>query len=295
MTVAERLRYDWKDDLGSLLANARGSLVVSSPYVTSRGAGFVLSHLPDEVKPTLSFSLLTDLSPLNVAQAATDPGAVRDLATALPQSRVFHLPRVHAKVYVMDADRAIITSGNLTAGGLDFNYEYGLKVLDAPTAAAIHRDITDYAALGALVPTDVLNAYSANAAELRDLYKAQERAVRRADTGLRRALSSAADELTRLRLAGGPMHTVFAATILYLLAKHGPMPTTELHPRVEAMHPDLCDNSVDRVIDGKRFGKKWKHAVRTAQQQLKKRGQIELVGDMWKLVAGRVETDGVRT
>lgn len=295
MPVAERLRHDWKNDLRSLLADTRTSLVVSSPYITTRGTDFVLAHLPDAIKKTIAVSLLTDLSPMNVAQGATDPSAVRSLASALPRTRVFHLPRVHAKVYVQDAERAIVTSGNLTAGGLDINYEYGLKVLDAPTAAAINQDITDYAELGALVPLDVLNVYSEKAAELRDLYKAQERTVRKADTRLRGALRGAADELTRLRLAGGPMHTVFAATILYLLAKHGPMPTTELHPRVEAMHPDLCDNSVDRVIDGKRFGKKWKHAVRTAQQQLKKRGQIELNGDNWTLLGKGASSDGKQT
>jgi len=294
MTVAERLRHDWKDDLRSLLADTRMSLVISSPYVTSRGTDFVLAHLPDAVKQTIEISLLTDLSAMNVAQGATDPAAVRSLASALPRARVFHLPRVHAKVYVKDAERAIVTSGNLTAGGLDINYEYGLKVLDAPTAAAINQDVIDYAQLGAFVPIDVLNVYSDKAAELRDLYRAQERAVHKADTRLRGALRTAADELTRLRLAGGPMHTVFAATILYLLAKHGPMPTTELHPRVEALHPDLCDNSVDRVIDGKRFGKKWKHAVRTAQQQLKKRGQIELSGDNWTLVGEAAPENGER-
>ncbi len=294
MTIAERLRYDWKNDLRSLLADTRTSLVVSSPYITTRGTDFVLAHLPDAIKKTIAVSLLADLSPMNVAQGATDPAAVRSLASALPRTRVFHLPRVHAKVYVKDAERAIVTSGNLTAGGLDINYEYGLKVLDAPTAAAINQDITDYAELGALVPIDVLNVYSEKAAELRDRYKAQERTVRRADSRLRGALRAAADELTRLRLAGGPMHTVFAATILYLLAKHGPMPTTELHPRVEALHPDLGDNSVDRVIDGKRFGKKWKHAVRTAQQQLKKRGQIELNGDNWTLTGGTAHFSGAR-
>jgi hypothetical protein len=294
MTVAERLRHDWKDDLRSLLTDTRKGLVISSPYVTSRGTDFVLAHLPDAIKQTMEFSLLTDLSAMNVAQGATDPAAVRSLASALPRARVFHLPRVHAKVYVKDAERAIVTSGNLTAGGLDINYEYGLKVLDAPIAAAINQDVIDYAQLGAFVPIDVLNVYSNKAAELRDLYKAQERAVRKTDTRLRGALRAAADELTRLRLAGGPMHTVFAATILYLLAKHGPMPTTELHPRVEAMHPDLCDNSVDRVIDGKRFGKKWKHAVRTAQQQLKKRGQIELRGDNWTLLGEGAAQDGER-
>ncbi len=294
MTVAERLRHDWKNDLRLLLADTRASLVVSSPYVTIYGADFVLAHLPEAIKKTVEVALLTDLSPMNVAQAATDPSALRSLASALPRTRVFHLPRVHAKVYVKDSEIAIVTSGNLTAGGLDINYEYGLKVLDHPTAAAINRDITDYAELGALVPVDTLNLYSEKAAELRDLYKARDRAVRRTDPRLRRALTAAADELTRLRLAAGPMHTVFAATILYLLAKHGPMPTTELHPRVEAMHPDLCDNSVDRVIDGKRFGKKWKHAVRTAQQQLKKRGQIELKGGNWTLTGRHRSASSIR-
>lgn len=79
------------------------------------------------------------------------------------------------------------------------------------------------------------------------------------------------------------MHTVFARTILYLLDTLGPLTTVQMHSRVEAIHPDLCDNTVDRVIDGKRFGKKWKHAVRTAEQQLKKRGLIELQGDTWRL------------
>src|SRR5204862_261760 len=81
-------------------------------------------------------------------------------------------------------------------------------------------------------------------------------------------------ELTRLRLAGGPMHTGFAAAVLYPPPQHGPPPTTELPPRVEAMPPNLCDKSVDRGIDGQRLGQKWKHAVGTAQQQLKKRDRL---------------------
>ena len=292
MTIAERLCDDWKDDLRTLLSEARESLVISSPYVTTRGTDFVLKHLSTAAKGTLDVSLLTDLSPTHVAQAATDPCAIRSLAAALPRTRVFHLPCVHAKVYIKDAEKAIVTSGNLTAGGLDVNYEYGLKVLDAPTAAAINRDITDYAALGAFVPVEALREYSHKASQLRDLYRAQERAVRRADTQFRRALTAAADDLTRLRLARGPMHTVFATTILYLLSKHGPMFTTELHPRVQATHPDLCDDSVDRVIDGKRFGKKWKHAVRTAQQHLKKQGRIHLVDRRWTLLRERVLSAG---
>jgi hypothetical protein len=61
------------------------------------------------------------------------------------------------------------------------------------------------------------------------------------------------------------------------------MATEQMHPLIQAIHPDLCDDSIDRVIDGKRFGKKWKHAVRTAQQQLKKRGVVKYEEGLWRL------------
>jgi hypothetical protein len=47
----------------------------------------------------------------------------------------------------------------------------------------------------------------------------------------------------------------------------------------------LCDDEVDRVIDGRHFGKKWKHAVRTAQQHLRRKGLIALEGELWRLRA----------
>ncbi|TKJ36792.1 MAG: hypothetical protein CEE38_10855 [Planctomycetes bacterium B3_Pla] len=80
------------------------------------------------------------------------------------------------------------------------------------------------------------------------------------------------------------MHTVFAKTILYLLRRYGSLSTVQIHPKIESIHPDLCDNTIDRVIDGKHFGKKWKHAVRTAQQQLKRNGQVDLQQGRWVIV-----------
>lgn len=80
------------------------------------------------------------------------------------------------------------------------------------------------------------------------------------------------------------MHTVFAKTIEYLLRRHGALSTVQMHPLIQRLHPDLCDDSVDRVIDGKHYGKKWKHAVRTAQQQLKKTETISLSDGLWTLL-----------
>lgn len=98
------------------------------------------------------------------------------------------------------------------------------------------------------------------------------------------ALGELEDRLIRLRLAGGPIHTVFAHTIEFLLKLHGPLATVELHPLIQSIHPDLCDDSVDRVIDGRAYGKKWKHAVRSAQQQLKSSGRAEYESGRWRLV-----------
>ena len=41
--------------------------------------------------------------------------------------------------------------------------------------------------------------------------------------------------------------------------------------------------SIDRVIDGVHFGKRWKHYVRNAQQFLKRTGRVYYDGDRWHM------------
>jgi hypothetical protein len=96
-------------------------------------------------------------------------------------------------------------------------------------------------------------------------------------------LRRAEDELVRYRLQGGSVTSVFERTTSYLLRRNGPLSTRELHPLIQQIHPDLCDDTVDRVIDGVHFGKRWKHWVRTAQHHLKSRGEIELHEGKWRL------------
>jgi len=76
---------------------------------------------------------------------------------------------------------------------------------------------------------------------------------------------------------------LFAEAIIYVLSQ-GPIPTEQLYPKVQTLLPDLCDDEIELVINGRRFGKRWKHAVRNAQQYLKRSGQIEFDGAQWSLV-----------
>lgn len=284
--IVTPLGRTWKESLASLLTGAESDVLISSPFVTQRGTDFVVKNASPDVRTNGRITLLTDLSPLNVAQGATSPDAIQSLIDAFPQATVHHLPRLHAKVYVADLKQAIVTSGNLTAGGLGLNYEYGLVLDHALTVGIIRDDITEYAGLGAVIGSERIVTYRQVAEQTRVAFREQQRTVSRSARKLfEAALRDADDELIKLRVAEGPIHTVFAKTILYLLRSEGPLATEQLHPLVQEIHPDLCDDSVDRVIDGVRFGKKWKHAVRTAQQQLKKRELIELQGGLWKLTA----------
>lgn len=75
----------------------------------------------------------------------------------------------------------------------------------------------------------------------------------------------------------------FSEAVRYVLARHGPLPTREINALVRYLKPELCDDEVDRVIHGQSFGKRWKHDIRNAQQQLKRQGLTVLENRTWRL------------
>ena len=287
MTAITLLRRGWKDTLASVVKEAEDHLLICSPYVSRYGTDFINGCLSGKLRESGRLTFVTNLSPVNVAQGSTDPNALYALSGVVPRFTVMHLPRLHAKVYVSDAKRAVITSGNLTAGGLMLNYESGVQITDPEVVDEVRRDVINYADLGALVNAEQLLSYCQAAEKVRAAFQRQQNSAAKAlRQEFERTRRVAEDELIRMRLAGGAMHTVFAKTVLYLLQRHGALRTEQIHGMIESIHPDLCDNAVDRVIDGKSFGKKWKHAVRTAQQNLKHKGLIELRNDRWTLLTG---------
>jgi len=235
---------------------------------------------------------LTNLSPQNICQGATDPEAVRSLAEAVTMTTVTHLPRLHAKVYVADQTCAIITSGNLTTGGLIRNHEYGILTTDPTTVGEIRRDIEEFGQLGTRIGLDQLLTYCSVAERVQEAFRKQLSSARKeAREEFARSFRKAEDELIHLRLQRSSPTKTFEDTILYLLKTQGPLSTRQLQPQVQSLHPDLCDDSIDRVIDGHHFGKRWKHMVRAAQSHLKDRDLIEISDGKWKLK----QPDGSRT
>lgn len=274
----------WRSTLADLGSSATRHLVLCAPFMSEDGTRTVLASRRGLTDLPGDSLLLTDLSSRAIASGSTDPRAILQLTRSVRGMAVVHLPSLHAKVYCADGRRAIVTSGNLTAGGLQGNFEYGLDIVLPALASRIERDLRDYAALGSPLDDGALQSVCDVAPGIARWFRgALRRASRGAERRLRAAMRASDDALLRARLGGGALHAVFARTIEYLLRHHGPLSTVSMHPMIQRIHPDLCDDTVDRVIDGVRFGKKWKHAVRTAQQQLKRRGVIRLAGGRWEL------------
>jgi phosphatidylserine/phosphatidylglycerophosphate/cardiolipin synthase-like enzyme len=282
--MIEPLQRGWNKNLNDVFQSVEKELIVSSPYVSIVGAEFLLKNVSQKFRESGILRFVTDLSPKNIYQGSTDPKSFKLFFNSINSIQVVHLPRLHAKVYISDANKAIVTSGNLTAGGIYDNFEYGIFIKDSTTVLVIKNDLINFANLGAQINSLEIDNYCEVSEEIKELYKQKEKASKKEiEIKLRKAISKANDELIKIRLAEGSLHSVFEKTILYLLHKNGPLPTVAIHNLIEEIHPDLCDNSVDRVIDGARFGKKWKHAVRTAQQHLKKKGLADLINGNWTL------------
>ncbi len=278
------LRSPWIGGFQKLLSLADEDLIIACPFVKRFATDCIIAEIGGrEIRESLRLLLITDLRPESTLSGAMDLEALGELGSEVPGFVLTHLPSTHAKVYIADRKMAIVTSGNLTEPGLSGNVEYGIALSESGIVSEIRSDIESYAKLGATVPAKDVAALSEEMQELRKLFQRAEKSIRaQARRAFREKLESTHLKLLRYRATGKTTHAIFADTIRFLLAK-GPLRTEELHPLVQLLQPDLCDDSVDRVIDGVHFGKKWKHHVRNAQQSLKRNGEIRFDGSRWHL------------
>jgi phosphatidylserine/phosphatidylglycerophosphate/cardiolipin synthase-like enzyme len=278
------LGKNWNASLRSIFQAATRELIIASPYVSTAGVKFVLDSVSAQFKQQGKLTFLTNLSAQNIVQSSTDPSAFKLLCASLHNTHIIHLPRLHAKVYIGDSAHAIITSGNLTQGGIHHNFEYGAMTDDISIISTMRGDILDYGKLGATLGTAMIDTYCDLADTIRALYKESRTSNTRLARRLDDAMKKADDTLITATVKSTRTHPIFEQTILYILRTHGTLHTASINDWIAHIHPDLCDDSIERVINGVSFGKKWKHAVRTAQQHLKKKGLIALLNGKWTLI-----------
>ena len=283
----------WEGVFQRLVSQAERSLLLVSPFIKSSKVDQIISDLRRRrVEQVLRVTVLTNIHPGSILGGSLDLEGLLQLSEHLPKFDLTHLPSLHAKVYVADERMAIITSANLTEPGIGRNIEYGVTVTDRVVVAEIRRDFERYASLGAKITSTELSGLLAETQELKELFQKAQRTIRgQAARSFRDKLQVVNLRVLRNRASGKTTQSIFCETILFLLGRQ-PLRTIELHPLIQQIHPDLCDDSVDRVIDGVHFGKKWKHHVRSAQQALKRARRIRFDGERWHLVSDLRDSTG---
>lgn len=280
--MIEQLHINWHQNLGSLINESKNEIFISSPFVTQNGIDFILKNVDNNLKENGNFTFLTNLSPSNIIQGSNNPKVFERLRSEINNLEIWHLPKLHAKVYISDQKKSIITSGNLTNGGLFSNYEYGIQINQEEETKKIYQDINQYCMLGSLIELGTLKSLIDISSQITSRVPQIESSI---STEIKNLLEAAQKELIKDRLNVGAIHNVFSKTLLYVLERNPlGLKTEEIHKQIQEIHPDLCDDSIDRIIDGKSFGKKWKHAIRTSQQHLKKNGLIILENEKWRLI-----------
>jgi len=276
----------WKNEFINVISETRKELFVSSPFINVEGVRILSDAV--QTKSSIEISVITNLTTQNIVNGITEPAALLELYNQFGQVKISSLGRLHAKVYLIDNTIGIITSANLTSGGLIGNFEYGVLIDDKEIISTINKDMQKYYSLGNILDKDLLKKISEESDELyriRDKIENLSKNTRLVEL-LKKRTEVLDVELLKNRIKDGrTINAIFSDTILYLLKKKGALSTDEIHPLIQTMHPDICDDSIDRVINGQHFGKKWKHLVRDAQQSLKKKGLIELRGIEWHLMS----------
>jgi len=271
----------WRSNFERFLSDVNRDLLIATPFIKKSEADWICNAV---VGRSIRLRVLTDVRSESVLSGSLDIDALELFSQATKDSKVIALPRLHAKVYLRDQDSAIVTSANLTPAGLESNYEYGVGLFDPQVVRVIREDLEAYARVGSPMTQELLSEL---AIVSRDLISEYNEVQRSAKTSIRRhfnqKLRKAKVEFLRAQVGTRSAHSLYSDAIVFVLSK-GPLQTAELHPRIQQLLPELCDDSVELIINGQRFGKRWKHAVRNAQQFLKRQGIISFDGQQWSLV-----------
>ena len=128
------IKSPWDDTFFKLLSSCEDHLRVTSPYVKS---SFVEQTLTRKNLLT-KIELVTRFRVVDFYRKSSDLEAVRKLVET--DNLAYKNQAVHAKTYIFDEKKAVITSGNWTFGGLVKNYEYGVLVEDTGLVGEILND-----------------------------------------------------------------------------------------------------------------------------------------------------------
>ncbi|NLO04799.1 MAG: hypothetical protein GX131_03100 [candidate division WS1 bacterium] len=127
--MSEVLLSPWDDVFVQLIRSAHTSADICAPFVNRGGTDLLLKDLTAQAH----VRLLSSFNAAHFCGGYSDTRAFRDVL--LRGGEVKNCQRLHAKIYLFDQTSAVVTSANLTNGGLRTNVECGVLLRDNETVA----------------------------------------------------------------------------------------------------------------------------------------------------------------
>ncbi len=120
----------------NLVSNCNNEMILCAPFIKTETVNEILRMKKDSSKLTV----ITSSNISNFIQNSSDLSAIKRLLES--KATVLNYQNLHAKIYMFDKLKALITSANLTYSGMNRNYEYG--VLIDKDEAAMDQIETDF-------------------------------------------------------------------------------------------------------------------------------------------------------
>lgn len=280
--MVEFYKRPWRSQFESLLTETKNELVIVSPYIKKVEAEFICdSFSTRRISEKIDFTLLTDLRSQSILDNSLDIEALQLFQSNFQKCKLITLPRLHAKVYLFDRSHAVVGSSNLTPSGFEYNYEYNVGFSELRDVQKIRSDIADYYSLGNKVEKEKIDELSFVAQEVKDEY---QKVIRSSTSAIRKrfneTLKKADVKFAEALVGRKTAYSIFKEAVVYCLNKE-PLTTKDLQMKVQLMLPDLCVDE-ELVINGQKFGKVWKHQVRTVLNDLRRRGNLIAIDKVWR-------------
>lgn len=130
----ELIKNPWQELLLECVRSAKDRISISCPFIKSSVTRKILSA---KRKDTELF-VISKFKLENFHQGVSDLDALESILHH--NGNLKYYQSLHAKTYIFDDERVVITSANLTTYGLLSNYEYGVLITDSSSVNAVTGD-----------------------------------------------------------------------------------------------------------------------------------------------------------
>lgn len=115
---------------------------------------FIFEQIIRKIQSQFDFNNFELITRFNLSEFALNVSSIDGLRFAIENgAKIWGIKDLHSKVYLFDNRAAIITSANLTNGGLIHNYECGLYTIDNHILCELDRYFNDLKSLGGEILT----------------------------------------------------------------------------------------------------------------------------------------------